>query len=371
MQFRGVLIMVAMVAGLICVPELHADWQRDWEEVRAAARKEGQLNLYVGRYGQAALLNEFRKEFPEIKIVSVNGSGGQLATRIAAEARGGKMVADIYSGGPNSNYRILYRGKLLDSIKSALILPEITDESKWMGGKHVYNDREREFIFIYVALPSSRGLAFHEKFVNPKEFKSYWDLTLPKWKGKMTSQPLTGTGLTAQLQFYYYNPDLGPKFIRRAFGAMDVTFGDRRTITDWLAAGKYAICQGCRQIDKARSQGLPVDHFDTGDWKEGQPLSTGGGSLGLIKGGPNPNAARVFVNWFLSRKGQTAMQGSNDLYGEHAPNSRRIDIPKDMLPAQSRLIDGRKYLDVSDPAFRDLTPIRKLAKEIMQARAAK
>ena len=55
---------------------------------------------------------------------------------------------------------------------------------------------------------------------------------------------------------------------------MDITFGDRRTITDWLAIGKYAICHGCRQVDKAQSQGLAVDDFDTGDWKEGQQLST-------------------------------------------------------------------------------------------------
>ena len=371
MRYQRGLRLLAMIAATLWGPNLHADWQSDWEKASAAAKKEGRLNLYVGRYGQAALLDEFRKEYPEIKIVSVNGSGGQLATRIAAEARGGKTVADIYSGGPNSSYKILYGGKLLDSIKSAIILPEVADESKWLGGKHIYSDREREFIYVYAALPSSRGLAFHEKFVNPKEFKSYWDLTRPKWKGKITSQPLTGTGLSAQLQFYYYNPELGPKFIRQAFGEMDVTFGDRRTITDWLAAGKFAICQGCRQVDKARSQGLAVDHFETGDWQEGQPLSTGGGSMSLIKGGPNPNAARVFINWFLSRKGQTAMQSSNDLYGEHAPNSRRIDIPKDMLPAQSRMIDGRKYLDVSNPEFSDLTPIRKLAQEIMQARAAK
>src|SRR5262245_66277089 len=82
---------------------LNADWKSDWEKVVAAAKKEGQLNLYVGRYGQAALLDEFKKEFPEIKITSVNGTGDQLVTRIAAEARAGKVIADLYSGGPNSN----------------------------------------------------------------------------------------------------------------------------------------------------------------------------------------------------------------------------------------------------------------------------
>jgi ABC-type Fe3+ transport system substrate-binding protein len=351
--------------------EVQADWKSDWERVVAAAKKEARLNLYVGRYGQAALLDEFNKEFPGIKIVSVNGTGDQIATRIVAEVRAGKTIADIYSGGPNSNYNFLYRGKILESIKPAFMLPEVADPSKWYGGKHTFTDAEGQFIIVYVALPGSRGLAYNANLVNPKEFTSYWDLIQAKWRGKIVSQRPTETGLSAHLQFYYYHPELGPEFIKRLFGTMDVSFGDRRTITDWLAAGKFAICHGCRQVEKAQSQGLAVEDFETGNWKEGQMLSTGGGSISLIKGGPHPNAARVFINWFLSRKGQIAMQTSNDLYGELPPNSRRIDIPKDMLPEQNRLVEGRKYLDAAQPEFTDMTPIVKLAKDIMRSREEK
>jgi ABC-type Fe3+ transport system substrate-binding protein len=97
-------------------------------------------------------------------------------------------------------------------------------------------------------------------------------------------------------------------------------------------------------------------------------LTTGGGSMSLIKGGPNPNAAKVFINWFLARRGQIAMQKYNDLYGEDAPNSRRMDIPKDMLVPTNRLIPGKKYFDVSDPKYADMTPIFQLSKELMKAR---
>ena len=370
MKKKRIAIILSALFAAALNTNLRADWKSDWDKVVEAAKREGRLNLYVGRYGQEPLLEEFKKEYPEIKVVTVNGTGEQLATRILAEARGGKVIADLYSGGPNSNV-LLYRGKLLDSIKSAFLLPEVLDESKWYGGRHTFTDREGQFIFIYVALPGTRGLSFNSNLVNAKEFKSYWDLTQAKWKGKITSQRPTETGLSANLQFYYYNPELGPEFMKRLFGSMEVTFGDRRTITDWLAVGKFAICLGCRQIEKAGSQGLPVDDFDTGEWKEGEPLSTGGGSMGLLKGSPHPNAARVFINWFLSRKGQIAMQKFNDLYGELPPNSRRIDIPKDMLPPESRLIEGRKYLDVARPEYTDMTPVSKLAKEIMQAREQK
>jgi iron(III) transport system substrate-binding protein len=358
--------------GTIFSGESRADWKTDWEKAVAAAKKEGRFNFYVGRYGTEPLLNEFRRDYPEIKIISVNGTGNSLGTRILTEIRAGKVVADLYSGGANTNYEILYKGKALESIKSALILPEVIDESKWYGGQQRYTDPEQKFIFVYIATPSSSGFYYNTKLVNPQEFKSYWDLVNSKWKGRYVSQEPTSTGLGGGLQFYYYNPELGPEFIKRLFGDMQPVFGrDRRQITDWLAQGRFALCVGCRETNRAKGQGLPVDELESTDWKEGIELTSGGGSISLVKGGPNPNAAKVFINWFLSRKGQTALQKYADLYGEEPPNSRRIDIPKDMLPPSSRLVPGKKYFDVSDPKYADMEPIFKLVKELVKGREQK
>ncbi len=368
-----VISFVCVVSPLFAASAGAADgkpaWQVIWEKTVAAAKKEGKLNFYVGRYGTEPLLNEFRKEFPEIQLITVNGTGNSLGTRIIAEIRAGKFVADLFSGGANTNYEVLYQGKALDSIKSALILPEVLDESKWYEGRHRYTDPEQRHIFVYIANPSSSGFYYNTNLVSSKEFKSYWDLVAPKWKGKYVSQEPTSTGLGGGLQFMYYHPELGPEFIKRLFGDMQPTLGrDRRQITDWLAQGKFALCVGCRDANRAKNQGLPVDELDNVDWKEGLELTTGGGSMSLIKGGPNPNAAKVFINWFLTRRGQIAMQKYNDLYGEDAPNSRRMDIPKDMLVPTNRMIPGKKYFDVSDPKYADMTPIFQLSKELMKAR---
>jgi iron(III) transport system substrate-binding protein len=364
----GFLVLVQVVQAADAKPS----WQATWEQTVAAAKKEGRLNLYVGRYGSEPLLNEFRKEFPEIRLVTVNGTGNSLGTRIIAEIRAGNVIADLFSGGANTNYDILYEGKALDSIKSTLILPEVLDESKWYEGRHRYTDPEQRHIFIYIANPSSSGFYYNTTLVNPKEFKSYWDLVTPKWKGKYVSQDPTDTGLGGAMQFFYYNPELGAEYMRRLFGDMRPTFArDRRQITDWLAQGRYALCVGCRDTARAKSQGLPVDELDNIDWKEGIQLTSGGGSMSLIKGGPNPNAAKVFVNWFLSRRGQIALQKYNDLYGEDPPNSRRIDIPKDMLVPVNRLVPGKKYFDVTDPKYANMTPMFNVIKEIVKKRDAK
>ena len=51
-------------AGSSFAAEPKPSWQATWEKTLAAAKKEGKLNFYVGRYGTEPLLNEFHKEFP-------------------------------------------------------------------------------------------------------------------------------------------------------------------------------------------------------------------------------------------------------------------------------------------------------------------
>ncbi|HET9916005.1 MAG TPA: extracellular solute-binding protein [Candidatus Binatia bacterium] len=339
-----------------------ADWKKNWEQTLAAARKEGQVNVYIYRY--EGLLQEFKREFPGINVVSVTGRGNELTNRIIAERRAGRFLADVYSGGTNSLYNTLYKGKVLDPLKPLLVLPEVTDVTKWFGNEHRYADPDGKFIFAFIGSPSNAQLSYNTNLVNPKEFKSYADVLNPKWKGKIVSLDPRDTGLGATMQFYYYSPEIGPEFMKKFFGGMDVTYAKNfRQMTDWLAQGKFAICMGCKDSQRAKNQGLPVDDFDTNGWKEGSSFSAGGGSISYMNQAPHPNAAKVFLNWFLSRKGQIALQKLGD--PDDPANSRRIDIPKDHIPPENRLQPGVKYFDVVKPEYGDMKPIFDLAKEIM------
>ena len=338
------------------------DWKKDWEQTLAAARKEGQVNVYIYRY--EGLLQDFKREYPGINVVAVTGRGNELTNRIMAERRAGKYLADVYSGGTNSLYNTLYKGKALDPFKPLLVLPEVTDLTKWFGNEHRYADPDGKYIFAFIGSPSNAQLAYNTKLVNPKEFKSYADVIHPKWKGKIVSLDPRDTGLGATMQFYYYSPEIGPEFMKKFFGGMDITYAKNfRQMTDWLAQGKFAICMGCKDSARAKNQGLPVDDFDTNNWKEGSSFSAGGGSISYLNQAPHPNAAKVFLNWFLSRKGQMALQKLGD--PDDPANSRRIDIPKDDIPPENRLQPGVKYFDVVKPEYGDMKPIFDLAKEIM------
>jgi len=339
-----------------------SDWQKDWEQTLAAAKKEGQVTVYIYRY--EGLLQDFKRDYPGINVVAVTGRGNDLTNRIMAERRGGKYIADVYSGGTNSLYNTLYKGKALDPLKPLLILPEVTDLSKWYGKEHRYADPEGKYIFAFIGSPSNAQLAYNTTLVNPKEFKSYADVVHPKWKGKIVSLDPRDTGLGATMQFYYYSPEIGPEFMKKFFGGMEITYAKNfQQMTNWLAQGKYAICMGCKDSARAKKQGLPVDDFDTNHWKEGSSFSAGGGSVSYVNQAPHPNAAKVFLNWFLSRRGQIALQKLGDV--DDPANSRRIDIPKDDIPPENRLQPGLKYFDVVRPEYGDMKPIFDLAKDIM------
>ena len=109
----------------------------------------------------------------------------------------------------------------------------------------------------------------------------------------------------------YYNPRLGPGFIKRLLGEMNVTVSrDRRQATDWLASGKFALCIGCADVEHASKDGMPVSELDRRHLKEaGNGIGLNGNSgLALVSKAAHPHAATVFVNWFLSRRGQMVWQ---------------------------------------------------------------
>jgi iron(III) transport system substrate-binding protein len=275
-----------------------------------------------------------------------------------AERRAGKYLVDAYIAGATTAYEVFYRAKILNSVRAALILPEIIDESKWWLGQHHYIDPENQYIFVYLG-SVGEYVSYHAKSVDPAEFRSFADFLQPKWKGKILSRdPKISGSQRIGLRGFYHTPELGPEFIRRLYGEMDVTLTQEiRQTTDWLAHGKFSICFFCSEILKSKTQGLPVDEFRTAQWKENRAISAGNmGSMVLPSQPPHPNAARVFVNWLLSREGQIALQRTtNTAYNWE--ESLRNDIPKDMVRSDLRRVDGVKYMLVDKPEYIDMTPI--------------
>jgi iron(III) transport system substrate-binding protein len=346
--------------------ESKSDWQREWERTVRAAEAEGQLVIYsLSEVGEVFLHSGFQKRFPKVKLVSVTARGVELVSRIMAERRAGKFLADLANLGNTSPYR-LYQAKVLDPTTSAFLLPEVSDASKWWQGKHHTIDPEGKYIFVFVGAPLYL-VGYNSNLVNPKEFKSYWDLLNPKWKGKIVAfDPRAGGFAATRDRFFYYHPDLGPQFLKRLYSEMDLTlYRQYPQGEDWLASGKFFLCL-CRHqsISEAKTQGLPVDLADPMLFKEGVGVESRAKTLALMNKSPHPNAAKMFINWFLSREGQIDFQKISAKYVDAgSEGSLRMDIPKDDIPLRNQLQPGIKYIPQWTPEMFDMKPIEKAIDE--------
>ena len=96
----------------------------------------------------------------------------------------------------------------------------------------------------------------------------------------------------------------GEPFLRKLLQQDLFISRDQRQLGDALAKGKVAIALGVSfyTLEGFIVANLPVKELPTP--KEGLPSSNGSGVIGVVKNAPHPNAARLFVNWLLSKEGQ-------------------------------------------------------------------
>ena len=86
-------------------------WQSEWQKTIEAAKKEGQLSLYGGQeITHPEIIAAFNNEFPFIKVTSASGRAADMMTRIVAERRADRYLADLMASGPNGP-RMLYLEK--------------------------------------------------------------------------------------------------------------------------------------------------------------------------------------------------------------------------------------------------------------------
>ena len=154
--------------------EARQGWRAEWKKVLSAAEKEGEVSVYavrsIGNYPKVT--QAFQKKYPNIKLKLLSVSSVQH--RVMAERRAGKHLVDLIWTSPSRLYNNFYRGRVIEPIAPALILPEVTDSSKWWQGKHHYVDLERQYIFVFESSIYGAPISYNTKLLNPDELKSIW-----------------------------------------------------------------------------------------------------------------------------------------------------------------------------------------------------
>lgn len=293
-----------------------------WAKVVEAAKQEGKLTIYsynfVGDIG-IAMSRKFKERYG-IPVDIVTGRGAEFLERLKTERRTGKLVGDLTEGSSLHINNMKNEG-LTEGIASEL--PVLREKDVWVTDVFALDSQDKHVI-IYLLLVYTPYI--NTNLVKPgQEPKTYKELLDPKWKGQMVlTDPLTSGGPEQYFVTLLRENVINEDFIR-ALGKQDLRYAmalpDEGGI---LSRGERSL--SIRGNDNVYSrfvvEGAPIKAIALED---GTVASVN--TIVTFKGAPHPNAAKVFINWFLSPEGHDVFCKANTV------SSIRKDVRSYLPPA--------------------------------------
>jgi iron(III) transport system substrate-binding protein len=319
-------------------------WQAEWNEIVEAAKREGTV-VVVGPQGnetREALTLGFQRKYPEIKVEHSGAAGAQLPPKLIAEQKAERYSVDVLVQGTTTVINGLMPVKAVIPIQPFLVGPSTRDPSLWLNKKFSFADEAGQYNFVmsvYILPP----FVYHTKLVAAGEIKAWRDFLAPKWKGKLVMRDprLAGGGL-AIATFWYASPQLGKEFIQKLLSAQEIVLSrDDRQLLDFVGQGKYPIAIGPSEVlaKEFIAKGLPVRQFNPEALQEGALTTAGNGALSIAKNPPHPNATKVYLDYLLSKEGQTEWSKAIGFA------SLRQDVPRDHVAKYLIPKEGVQYLE--------------------------
>jgi len=276
----------------------------DWDRIVAAANKEGKVVVSIPTSAELRkqLESSFAAKFPGIELDLNAARGGININKIVEENNAGVHSIDLHVGGTTSIITGLLGQNLLEPLAPAMVLPEVKEAKNWWGG-HIWIDHTKKYVYSFTAYITETAW-YNSTLVKPEEITSYDDLVNPKWKGKIAIlDPRTPGSGESTWSFLWKIK--GEQYLTKLAGQDMLVGRNLRQLAEAVARGKSALSIGVSYYTYLPfiKAGLPVKPISV--IKEGFYASTGSGNVALIKDAPHPNAATVFLNWLLSKEGQT------------------------------------------------------------------
>ncbi len=276
-----------------------ADQAAAWAQIEAAARKEAKITYYslgtVPVNQVDRLKAEFAKDYPEITLEYLNvGNSNNMSARLTTEQDGKVYVADTFD----------------QSVRAALLLPpEVMDSFIPPAVK----DPGVKWLYDPVADPEKKGriladvAQFFAIWTNTKLVsaadapKNMMDVaTNPKWKGQiMWRTPWTSGG--GSHLYHFAKQVYGDAWVTKMQAQQPAFADDQDAALVQVARGEYAIGIGLtgRQGSQLITAGQPLAAI----WPDDFVITITEGT-NFVAHAPHPNAAKVFMNWMHSERGQ-------------------------------------------------------------------
>jgi ABC-type Fe3+ transport system substrate-binding protein len=288
----------------------------EWNALVEAAQAEGQV-VFAGQGDETfrdVISSAFEDEFGiEVEYFEATR---EIAARLLSEFEAGVYSVDVVNDGMGTMSSV-YAGAgeikdgnmgMLAPMDEVLILPETLDPAAYQEGKLWFTDPEGKYVWTMVR-QTSHALTVNDDVVAEDAITSWNDLLKPEYKGKIVSADPSGFGAALSGAALILR-DLGEDFFRQLYVDQEVfVCDDSRQCADQLARGGYGIAL---YIDEEDVDRLIQDGFNIvqpPDPPEIAPSTTyGAANIGMAANAPHPNAAKLFINWLLSKEGQQLWQ---------------------------------------------------------------
>ncbi len=306
----------------------NSGFQAEWDKLVESAKQEKTLSIatYAGT-GYRKVMEAFMEAFPGMQVEhqQFQSSSRDFVPRLLPELKAGIYTWDLSIMPTQEQLRQVRVAGGLDPIRPLIIRPDVLDDAVWLDGAFDggFNDTEKKWGYA-IGRQRDTPVWVNRDVIKDGELTTLKDMLDPKWKGKIIAgDPRTkGSGflpLTAA-RIHTKSDDV----VRQLFKDQEPTIStDARQLTEFMVRGRFPIGFGAVDrviIEDFRSQGMG-QNIQVNTVKETEYLNAGSTMLWLVTKAPHPNAAKLFVNWVLTKEGSTIFSKNIGF------DSRRTDVP--------------------------------------------
>ena len=327
--------LVLLIVALVAFGFPRASRSANREDLIEAAKKDREVVFYTTTNLEeaVAMSRHFKAKYPFLEVNINRAEGERIVTKVLQETRAQKFLVDVIQTPAFYLYALKKRGILGEYAPADdRFYPRNFKEEKYWTTTY-YNP--------YVVLYNTKLIAAQNL---PKRYE---DLLHPFWKNKMILEKDKIDWFTAML--HIMGREKGLKYMRDLSKQNPMLRIGQTLIKQLVAAGESAlqIDSNAVTVNRLKQKGAPID------WVAPGPLPGIMVGVGLTAQAPHPGAARLFVDFLLSKEGQQLYQSAGRLVA-------RSDLSQD----ESMKVRGAQIVPV-DPAWAEnFDEDSKLLKEI-------
>lgn len=254
------------------------------------AKKEGKVVWYTTTPPDATTIyiKKFREKYPFIEVDILRSGDDSLLVKVMAEVQAKRNVFDVMQN--SAIHTVILKDK---GVFAKYLSPQREFYSKTL------KDAEGYWTVVQFNLDT---IGYNTKLVSPLEAPKSWDDLLdPKWKGAMGMDTKAYVWFASMLKMR--GEEKGLEYMKK-LSKQNVKFRTGKAIhCQMIAAGEQTIGVNLFNygVEELKSRGASIE------WVAFEPVVAEIFPLSISANAPHPNAARLLVDFMLSRDGQEAL----------------------------------------------------------------